>query len=59
MVLNLVMCVCNHVPCQIAVYQDDVSVMDASVRNLEEENLEHMKQLFEHRLNDVQTSRCC
>ncbi|XP_060753049.1 coiled-coil domain-containing protein 83-like [Tachysurus vachellii] len=41
---------------QLAVYQEEVSVLEASVKNLEEENLEHMKHLFEQRLEDVQIS---
>lgn len=49
-------CENNHI--QVAAYRDEVSVMDAVVRNMEEENLEHMKQLFEQRLSDVQISRC-
>lgn len=51
------MCVCNDVSRQLAVYHEEVSILDAAVRKLEEENLEHMKEL--HRLNDAQISRYC
>ncbi|KAF4082002.1 hypothetical protein AMELA_G00146780 [Ameiurus melas] len=39
---------------ELAVYHEEVSILDAAVRKLEEENLEHMKEL--HRLNDAQIS---
>ncbi|XP_047663600.1 coiled-coil domain-containing protein 83-like isoform X2 [Tachysurus fulvidraco] len=41
---------------QLAVYQEEVSVLEAAVKNLEEENLEHIKHLFEQRLEDKQIS---
>ncbi|KAF5906364.1 coiled-coil domain-containing protein 83-like isoform X2, partial [Clarias magur] len=41
---------------ELAIYHEEVSVLDAAVKNLEEENLEHMKQLLEHRFNDLQLS---
>ncbi|XP_060764466.1 coiled-coil domain-containing protein 83 [Neoarius graeffei] len=40
----------------LVIYDDEVSELDVAVRNLEEENLEHMKQLFEHCLSVVQIS---
>ncbi|KAM9456187.1 coiled-coil domain-containing protein 83 [Clarias gariepinus] len=41
---------------KLAIYHEEVSVLDAAVKNLEEENLDHMKQLLEHRFNDLQIS---
>ncbi|KAB5543536.1 hypothetical protein PHYPO_G00080300 [Pangasianodon hypophthalmus] len=41
---------------ELAVYLEEVSVLEEAVKNLEEENLEHMRQLFDHRLSDVQIS---
>ncbi|XP_036450350.1 coiled-coil domain-containing protein 83 [Colossoma macropomum] len=42
---------------ELVIYHKEVSIMDTAVRRLEGENLEHMKQIFEHRLNDLQISR--
>ncbi|XP_017344629.1 coiled-coil domain-containing protein 83 isoform X1 [Ictalurus punctatus] len=39
---------------ELAVYHEEVSILDVAVSKLEEENLEHMKEL--HRLNDAQIS---
>ncbi|KAL7847571.1 hypothetical protein AOLI_G00222890 [Acnodon oligacanthus] len=42
---------------ELVVYHKEVSILETAVRRLEEENLEHVKQIFEHRLNDLQISR--
>ncbi|TSK16172.1 Coiled-coil domain-containing protein 83 [Bagarius yarrelli] len=42
---------------EIAVYYEEVSVLDAAVKNLERENLTHMKELLEFRRIDAQMSR--
>ncbi|KAI4902395.1 hypothetical protein NFI96_027505 [Prochilodus magdalenae] len=42
---------------EIANYHEEVSVLDTTVRRLEEENLDHMKQLFELRLSNLQIPR--
>ncbi|KAK6322037.1 hypothetical protein J4Q44_G00068290 [Coregonus suidteri] len=42
---------------ELATYTREVSITALAVQQLEEENLEHMSQLFEHRLEDLQISR--
>ncbi|XP_072515131.1 coiled-coil domain-containing protein 83 isoform X2 [Salminus brasiliensis] len=42
---------------EVAIYRKEVSILDAAVRRQEEENLEDMKQLFDHPLNDLQILR--
>ncbi|XP_066507526.1 coiled-coil domain-containing protein 83 isoform X2 [Hoplias malabaricus] len=41
----------------LAIYRKEVSILDATVTSLEQENLKLLKQLFEERLSDLQTSR--
>uniref|UniRef100_A0A8C8JVJ7 Uncharacterized protein n=1 Tax=Oncorhynchus tshawytscha TaxID=74940 RepID=A0A8C8JVJ7_ONCTS len=42
---------------ELAIYTREVSITALAVQQLEEENLEHMGQLFERRLEDLQISR--
>ncbi|XP_035637574.1 coiled-coil domain-containing protein 83 isoform X1 [Oncorhynchus keta] len=42
---------------ELAIYTREVSITALAVQQLEEENLEHMSQLFERRLEDLQISR--
>ncbi|KAL7847269.1 hypothetical protein SRHO_G00222490 [Serrasalmus rhombeus] len=42
---------------ELVICHKEVSILETAVRRLEEENLEHVKQIFEHRLNDLQISR--
>ncbi|KAL6473086.1 hypothetical protein MHYP_G00192740 [Metynnis hypsauchen] len=42
---------------ELVIYHKEVSILKTAVRGLEEENLEHVKRIFEHRLNDLQISR--
>lgn len=42
---------------ELAVYKKEVSLTEVAVQKLEEENLEHMSQLFEQRLDYLEISR--
>ncbi|XP_046899350.1 coiled-coil domain-containing protein 83 [Hypomesus transpacificus] len=42
---------------ELAIYKREVSITEEAVQSLEAENLEHMSQLFDQRLHDLQISR--
>ncbi|XP_062870144.1 coiled-coil domain-containing protein 83 isoform X2 [Trichomycterus rosablanca] len=42
---------------KLSLYREEVSALDAAISSLEEENLEHLRKLFENHLNDLQISR--
>ncbi|XP_019903904.2 coiled-coil domain-containing protein 83 isoform X2 [Esox lucius] len=42
---------------ELAIYKREVSILAVEVQQLEEENLEHLSQLFKDRLDDLQISR--
>ncbi|XP_062309534.1 coiled-coil domain-containing protein 83 isoform X1 [Osmerus eperlanus] len=42
---------------ELAIYKREVSITEEAVQSLEAENLEHMNQLFDQRLDDLQISR--
>lgn len=50
-------CTHNHDVFQLAIYKREVSITEEAVQSLEAENLEHMSQLFDQRLHDLQISR--
>ncbi|GAA6111185.1 coiled-coil domain-containing protein 83 [Tachysurus ichikawai] len=42
---------------ELAAYQEEVSVLEATVKNLQKENWEHLKQLFKQQKKDLQMYR--
>uniref|UniRef100_W5MDE7 Coiled-coil domain containing 83 n=1 Tax=Lepisosteus oculatus TaxID=7918 RepID=W5MDE7_LEPOC len=47
----------KHLASEIAIYKQEVALLEVSVQKHEEENLEQMNMLFQHRLDDLNISR--